>query len=100
MDSTRRHRGSISHHHGIGLVRSGYLKEALGQGFEVLVALKAALDPGGILNPGKLGLPTAYGPPLWEKMATGDSSAGESLGAGSSGSAGDTHPESSEGSQP
>jgi alkyldihydroxyacetonephosphate synthase len=100
MDSTRRHRGSISHHHGIGLVRSGYLKEALGQGFEVLVALKAALDPGGILNPGKLGLPTAYGPPLWEKMATGDSSAGESLGAGSSGSTGDTHPESSEGSQP
>lgn len=65
MGSVRRHGGSISHHHGIGLVRGGYLAEALGEGFDVLVALKRALDPKGILNPGKLGLPGPFGPPPW-----------------------------------
>lgn len=65
MEATRRHRGSISHHHGIGLVRAGYLEEALGEGFEVLVAIKEALDPRGILNPGKLGIPSHFGPSPW-----------------------------------
>ena len=56
MTATRAHQGSISHHHGIGLVRAGYLPGALGAGFEVLRRVKRALDPAGILNPGKLGL--------------------------------------------
>jgi alkyldihydroxyacetonephosphate synthase len=50
------HHGSISHHHGIGLVRGPYMSRALGEGLEVLSRVKAALDPDGILNPGKLGL--------------------------------------------
>ena len=54
MSATRAHHGSISHHHGIGLVRAGYLGDALGGGFEVLRRVKRALDPAGILNPGKL----------------------------------------------
>ncbi|MBV8196173.1 MAG: FAD-binding oxidoreductase, partial [Candidatus Dormibacteraeota bacterium] len=54
MRATLAHHGSISHHHGIGIVRSGYLPEALGDGYEVLRTLKRALDPNGILNPGKL----------------------------------------------
>ena len=47
---------AISHHHGIGLNRSRFMASALGSAFPVLSAVKAALDPTGILNPGKLGL--------------------------------------------
>ena len=65
MEATLRHRGSISHHHGIGLVRSGYLRQALGEGFSVLEGVKASLDPEGILNPGKLGLPCRFGSSPW-----------------------------------
>jgi alkyldihydroxyacetonephosphate synthase len=53
--------GALSHHHGVGLNRSRFVAEALGPAFEVLVATKAALDPNGILNPGKLGLPSPFG---------------------------------------
>ena len=65
MAATRAHGGSISHHHGIGLVRAPYLAEALGEGFSVLAAIKQALDPRGILNPGKLGLPSRHGAVDW-----------------------------------
>jgi alkyldihydroxyacetonephosphate synthase len=54
--------GALSHHHGIGLNRSRFVEAALGPAFDVLVATKAALDPNGILNPGKLGLPSPFGP--------------------------------------
>jgi alkyldihydroxyacetonephosphate synthase len=57
--------GALSHHHGVGLNRSRFMAEALGPAFEVLVALKGALDPNGVLNPGKLGLPDPFGPAGW-----------------------------------
>ena len=60
------HGGALSHHHGVGLNRARFLPEALGPAFDVLVATKRALDPHGILNPGKLGLPSPWGPvPGW-----------------------------------
>jgi len=59
------HRAAISHHHGVGLLRGGYLGDSLGAGFSVLGALKGALDPKGIMNPGKLGLPSPFGIPPW-----------------------------------
>jgi len=65
MAATLERGGTISHHHGVGINRGRYLPGALGSSFEVLVALKAALDPTGILNPGKLGLPSQFGPPPW-----------------------------------
>ncbi|HEX3948056.1 MAG TPA: FAD-linked oxidase C-terminal domain-containing protein, partial [Acidimicrobiales bacterium] len=63
--TVRRHGAAISHHHGIGLNRSRFLADALGTGFEVLASVKEALDPAGILNPGKLGLPSRFGPAPW-----------------------------------
>lgn len=57
--------GSLSHHHGVGLNRARFVREALGPAFDVLAATKAALDPHGILNPGKLGLPSPFGDPTW-----------------------------------
>ena len=57
--------GAISHHHGIGINRARFLPEALGAGFEVLASVKGALDPRGILNPGKLGLAGPFGAVPW-----------------------------------
>ncbi|MGH2697991.1 MAG: FAD-binding oxidoreductase [Actinomycetota bacterium] len=48
--------GAISHHHGIGRLRARWLPAELGDFFEVLKAVKGALDPHGIMNPGVLGL--------------------------------------------
>jgi len=54
--------GALSHHHGVGLNRSRFVPEALGGAFDVLASVKAALDPNGILNPGKLGFASPFGP--------------------------------------
>ena len=59
------HGGALSHHHGVGLNRARFVREALGGAFAVLEAAKAALDPRGILNPGKLGLPDPWDPPAF-----------------------------------
>lgn len=53
--------GSLSHHHGVGLNRSRFVREALGPAFGVLQSMKHALDPNGILNPGKLGFSSPFG---------------------------------------
>lgn len=50
------HGGSIAHHHGAGLFRNPWMKRELGEGLAILQAIKDALDPGNLLNPGKLGL--------------------------------------------
>lgn len=52
---------SLSHHHGIGLNRARFMDQALGGGMDVLRAVKQALDPNGILNPGKLGFSSPFG---------------------------------------
>ncbi len=60
-----RHGAALSHHHGIGLAKARFLPAALGAAHGVLADLKAALDPAGVLNPGKLGLPDPFGAPGW-----------------------------------
>ncbi|HLX87547.1 MAG TPA: FAD-binding oxidoreductase [Acidimicrobiales bacterium] len=65
MDIVRDGGGALSHHHGIGLNRGRFMADALGGSFDVLRAVKQALDPRGILNPGKLGLPSPFGEIAW-----------------------------------
>ena len=55
----------LSHHHGVGLNRHRFVRQALGTGLDVVESIKSALDPTGILNPGKLGLTSAFGPAAW-----------------------------------
>ena len=47
---------TISHHHGVGLLKAAFMPSEHGEGMTVLRALKAACDPHGIMNPGKIGL--------------------------------------------
>jgi glycolate oxidase len=47
--------GTLSGEHGIGITKRPYIVQALGEtGVQTLRALKQALDPKGILNPGKI----------------------------------------------
>jgi alkyldihydroxyacetonephosphate synthase len=47
--------GTISHHHAVGVDHAPYLSAEIGSlGVDVLRAAKSAVDPTGILNPGKL----------------------------------------------
>jgi alkyldihydroxyacetonephosphate synthase len=44
--------GTITHHHGVGRLKSRFLAADLGEtGVDVLTRIKAALDPAGIMNP-------------------------------------------------
>ena len=54
MDATLAAGGAISHHHGIGRLRVPWVAAALGTAHPLLTALKRALDPAGLLNPGAL----------------------------------------------
>jgi alkyldihydroxyacetonephosphate synthase len=47
--------GTLTHHHGVGILKTPFLEEELGAtGLAALRSIKQALDPEGILNPGKL----------------------------------------------
>ncbi|WP_375539666.1 MULTISPECIES: FAD-binding oxidoreductase [Nocardiopsis] len=54
-DAIAAHHGTITHHHAVGTDHRPWMAAEIGPlGGEVLRAVKAALDPGGVLNPGKL----------------------------------------------
>jgi len=59
------HGGNLSHHHGVGLNRARFVPQALGSALPILQSLKTALDPNGIMNPGKMGLTTDFGMVGW-----------------------------------
>lgn len=49
--------GTITHHHGVGYEHAPWFEQEYGPaGMELLRGMKKALDPEGIMNPGKLGL--------------------------------------------
>jgi alkyldihydroxyacetonephosphate synthase len=55
MEATLAAGGGIAHHHGIGRVRRPWLAAEIGDtGVALLRALKHALDPDALLNPGNL----------------------------------------------
>lgn len=58
---TLAHGGSIAHHHGSGLFRGPWMDGELGVGMDLLRAVKQAIDPQNLFNPGKLGLPPRAG---------------------------------------
>jgi alkyldihydroxyacetonephosphate synthase len=47
---------TISHHHGVGLLKARFMRRELGGFLDVYGAVKRALDPRDTLNPGKMGL--------------------------------------------
>jgi len=48
--------GTVTAEHGTGLARNPYIEKQLGPALDVMRSIKKALDPNGILNPGKMGL--------------------------------------------
>jgi glycolate oxidase len=48
--------GTTTAEHGVGLVRAGYMDEEHGPALGIMRAIKKALDPHGVLNPGKMAL--------------------------------------------
>lgn len=54
MIGTLKAGGSISHHHGVGLSRTRWMKAEHGPVLELMKKIKNALDPNNIMNPGKL----------------------------------------------
>ena len=62
-DAIVQHGGALSHHHGIGSDHRAWMESYLGAaGVQWLTAIKASLDPNGIMNPGKLAPDPSPGP--------------------------------------
>jgi alkyldihydroxyacetonephosphate synthase len=56
LDATTRVGGTISHHHGVGLLKAEHMVGEHREAMAIFAGLKASLDPDKILNPGKMGL--------------------------------------------
>ena len=48
--------GVMNDHHGVGIKLGPYMRRQHGAALDAMAAIKAALDPNGVMNPGKLGL--------------------------------------------
>lgn len=60
LEAATRVGGTISHHHGVGLLKGPYMRGEHREAFAILAGLKRALDPDDLMNPGKLGLATRW----------------------------------------
>ncbi len=56
LEATTRVGGTISHHHGVGLLKAPYMVGEHREAMAIFEAAKASLDPDGVFNPGKMGL--------------------------------------------
>lgn len=67
-DSFMKSGGTLSHHHAVGTEHRPWMEQEISAtGVKALASLKAALDPQGILNPGKL-IPDGNFQSVWEKL--------------------------------
>ena len=56
LEATTRVGGTISHHHGVGLLKAPQMQGEHREAMAIFEAAKLSLDPDGIMNPGKMGL--------------------------------------------
>jgi len=56
LEATTRVGGTISHHHGVGLLKAPYMAGEHREAMALFEAAKQSLDPDGVMNPGKMGL--------------------------------------------
>ena len=56
LEAATRVGATISHHHGVGLLKAPFMAAEHREAMAIFEAAKAALDPDGVLNPGKMGL--------------------------------------------
>ncbi len=55
MTAVMENGGMINEHHGVGLKLSRFMRRQYGDAWPFLLGLKKAIDPNGIMNPGKVG---------------------------------------------
>lgn len=55
MTTSVAHGGMINEHHGVGLKLGRYMRLQHGPAMDFLQTIKNAIDPAGIMNPGKTG---------------------------------------------
>jgi alkyldihydroxyacetonephosphate synthase len=55
VQTSLEHGGVINEHHGVGMKLGRFMRPQYGAAFDVMLAVKNAWDPDGIMNPGKLG---------------------------------------------
>jgi len=56
LEAATRVGATISHHHGVGLLKAPYMVGEHREAMAIFEAAKSSLDPDGIFNPGKMGL--------------------------------------------
>ena len=62
LEAAHKAGGTLSHQHGVGLLKAPWMpKEHGSSGFALLQAIKHYLDPNNIMNPGKMGLGSTEG---------------------------------------
>jgi alkyldihydroxyacetonephosphate synthase len=59
VETSLAHGGMINEHHGVGLKLSRFMRAQYGNAWPLLERLKDAIDPNGIMNPGKVGFDKA-----------------------------------------
>ncbi len=56
LEATTRVGGTISHHHGVGLLKAPYMAGEHREAMAIFEGIKRSFDPDNIFNPGKMGL--------------------------------------------